>query len=316
MKTNQLPDMIAELRIQAPAQPTHQALLRKVLVAAHGSVKPSFSQRALTTLFFTRGTMSHISPFKVAMAAVMVTALTASSVYSVRHTPHALAEQTLVRSIAVAHTLSVEEISKMRAQFDGTPAESLEEARKAKDLKIISKEEFDAFFSNVGNGGSISIDAAGGGMVNLAGIGVSEGAGLGMTGYATTTAASAGGAPGSGAVFTVSSTASAPEFIPDGALMAAGTMAVHGEQGILTPAALGGTISMMGEGAGASTGMVIGAAPVFIGANGATITTMAPAMVSPSKYLRYTDANGNAVAIGLTDDDKPIMRVTKMAGGR
>jgi hypothetical protein len=275
MKNNDLHNTLKALDITPVQMPLHQHALRSALVN-YKAPQQTFGTKFRTTYkniigvsmshkktFFGAGTLASVAIFAAAMA-----------IYSYGYSPRAEAQQLVSHSIGIVRTFGSDQIDKIQAQLGGDPVQALKEAQAAKDLTILTPDEFKTE-SAKHKGVAMSSLGTDGPQYNSVGI---------------------------------SANGSLPPTPPEGA----GTHYSTG--GAIGGSAESGTVSIKNgvESGTASSGSLQFQSNDSRGpsANQEGPVNFTP--VTPSKYLRYTNSTGHVVVLGLNDKGVPVNKTIFM----
>jgi hypothetical protein len=177
MKETEMHKLIKDLKLDVHYRPYHKAQLKQAVLYTDLS-KHSFTSRFLGSFKILsrvkRGiiimkskkliTSASFALVAVLMASVIVLAQTSNS-------PKVMAQELTDKGISSLRQLDIDKFEKLRSQFAGDPLAALEEAKTAKDLKTISKDEYNRLKKNasvvvttnkteqIPGGGSISSDS-------------------------------------------------------------------------------------------------------------------------------------------------------------
>lgn len=272
MKNTELHKFIEAFDIEEPKTSRHQASLKQALLM----VDPA-QQSAVSRFFgpFTNKRGEYMRSKKIITSAsfAVIAVVMASVLVLTQYTnsPKALAQELTNKGISTLKQLDVTEFEKLRSQFAGDPVAALEEAKTAKDLKTINKDEYNKLKNDaqvvvttnkteqLPGGGSMSSDSvttkdASGNPVTMGSVSVSSG---------PTTA------------------------IPEGAEV--GQVQIQDAQ--LVPGESLPEIS-------GTAGVIPGAETMVGNSNESTAT----------KYVKYTNSEGHIVVIGFDGSDSPVFK--------
>lgn len=217
--------------------------------------------------------MSHKKTFlgtsTFALAAIFALGIAA---FSYSHSPRAEAEQLVNQSIGFVRTVGSDQMSKIQSQLGGDPVQALEEAKAAKDLTILTSDEFKAESAKHKGMAMSSLGKDG---PQYGSVGISSNGGLPPAG-AEMHSTTGGEIKGPG-----------PVSVKSGA-EGTGTS----ESGTYTK-----TLETQTGGSGPSN-------------NESGPVKFTP--VTPSKYLRYTDSTGHVVVLGLDSKGIPVSKTIFM----
>jgi hypothetical protein len=143
MKNNEIKEFVKALDSQAVDTTLFVQGLRRTMLN-HPPKRQSIFGRVQATLLNT-GSLRMKQNKKVlafGSLAIMVAIVLIGSVYTYRFSPKALAEQAVKDSLISLQTAPDDKITDLQKKFGGDPAAALREAQAAKDLRVITKEEY------------------------------------------------------------------------------------------------------------------------------------------------------------------------------
>lgn len=274
MKTDDLHKTVKALEATPVSMPKHQQALKKALLNYQAPKQTLGAKLQSAFHNFIGVTMSHKKTFFGA-GTLAVAAVFALSVltYNYTHSPRAEAEQLVSHGLGVIHTFGSGQMGQIQAQLGDDPAKALEEAQAAKDLTVLTDDQYKAEFSKHKGVATSSLGKDG---PQYSSVGISANGGL-PTGE--------GAANTYGQHFSTNGergTSSAPE---------AGSA-----RGTSVSTAPLQTFQANGSEAPAAGGQPEG--PIK--------------MPKPSKYLRYTNSTGHVVILGLNEKGVPINKTVFM----
>jgi hypothetical protein len=284
MKTNDLHKTLDALDISPVDTPRHQQVLKTALLT-HDIPKQTLAYRLRSAAKNIAGVpMTHKKTF-AGIGTLMLIAILALSIttYNYGHSPRAEAEQLANQGITFVHTIGAGKMGEIQSQLGGDPIQELETAKAAKDLTILTPDEFK---TESAKHRGMSMSSLGKDGPQYGSVGISANGPLpttppdgGEVNYST------GGAIGSGAgeMGTVSR----------GTAMIVNGTAPDGSQPDKVTEFHSSATAMSADGSGSPA-------------------TPPPAMPTPSKYLRYTDSTGHVVVLGLDDKGVPINKTVFM----
>jgi hypothetical protein len=279
MSSNDLHNTLKDLDITPAAMPLHQQALKNALVN-HQVPKQTLTTKFRAALKNITGVpMAHKKTFLGAgtLASVAVLSL---AIYSYGFSPRAQAQQLVSQSIGMVRTIGSDQISKLQSQLGSDPEQALKEAQAAKDLTVLTPDEFK---TESAKHKGMAMSSLGKDGPQYGSVGISANGGLPPTppeGASThySTAGPGGGSTQSGTVSINNSSAS-------GAVTSG---PATGDKGLQFHA---------GSESGPSTNQE---GPV----------SFTP--VTPSQYLRYTDSTGHVVVLGLDGKGLPVNKTIFM----
>ena len=301
MKNKELHDYVEAMNLQLPRAVRSQEVVRRAVLASPR--RRTLSMRLKWA--FTNGSMTMNKNKKVIGASALSVLLLATAsfgVYTYKYSPKALAEQLVNQGILAIKAAPTEKITQLETVLGTNPTEALEEAKKANDLKVITKEEFDEEVKNTGG---------------MFGTSLSSDPNAPQFGMATVTAGAAVGVEGEG---------SGPVTMPMGTPPPEGAVMVSGESGTIVGTSGDGTQTIHIKNSNQVTSSLdpnqtgptykvnMGNVPQGEGVTTATGTMKLPEnfkpfqMETPSKYLRYTNSEGKVVVLSLNADGMPIFK--------
>ncbi len=261
-------DIIAKLKNAKEAEaPSHQAALRSTLLSMHAARRARFEPLQNFLNFIS------MKKYSIPVGVFAVVALAFVINFGALDASKAQAEELAHRAYARAISISPEMRAQFEAQMKADMQETLKEALAAKDLRILTPEEFkkESPFT-ISTTSNVGFQAVGGGVGNaefrnvkvIKGEGGSVQAGEG------------------GATFTVST--GGPIEATSGDIVTVSASAMMPMSGVATA----GTVAF----------------------NAAT--TGPSEMSQPVKYLSYTDPRGNKTVLGLDKDDTPVFKFSQL----
>lgn len=146
MKNKQLHNFIAAFDADIPPTSRHQAELRRAVLRAQPR-QQSYISRHSRTLANIANLYGGLPMKKIglvaggSMAAVALTAAVFTAALST--SPHAHAQDLTEKSNRTVQRLSAAELSELTGRFSGDPQAALKEANEAKDLKTITRADYD-----------------------------------------------------------------------------------------------------------------------------------------------------------------------------
>lgn len=335
MKNSQLHSLIHDLHGPEVSAPHAQARLRRTILNSptRRSLKSRFAQGfRLHNDPFLRSKQRYASFGTLVIALLFVTSFAA---YTYKFSPKAAADQVIDQSLATLSAVPATEFTTIQEQLGGDPAAELKTAKQAKDVKVITKQEFVALGKDAGSILSMSLNSdptapkSGSVTISTMANGATMAKGT-VSGYATASTAPANATTSGGASGAVSSNGDVV-YISSGTIAGApGSAAASGPTAASTPSSepsvglpADGPTTIIGSGEGTITTM-----PAPAGDNasyttsGGTMSAMPVAMsaelnakdlpsfkiVEPSTYLQYTDAKGRTVVLSLDAKGIPIYK--------
>lgn len=339
MKNSQLHTLIHDLHGPAVTAPHAQARLRRTILnsPARRSFKARFAQGfRLRNDPFLRSKQRFVSLGSLAVALLFVMSFTT---YSYRFSPKAAADQVINQSLATLAAVPTAEFSMVQEQLGNNPAEELKTAKQAKDVKVITKQEFVALGKNSSGMLAMSLNsdptAPHFGSVSISttadGATIAKGS---VSGFSTSTMAkpTTGAAGGSGAGVA----ADGPDTL---VYVSGGSVSTTDGNANSNPGSAGTAVSSPPSTAnsGESGTVVVPDGPVFTNmptisgdgpvTTGATTMSGSPVTISaldaknvpsfkviePSTYLQYTDSKGRTVVLSLDAKGLPIYKTVFLA---
>lgn len=237
--------------------------------------------------------------------AVVLLATVGFGIYNYRYSPKALAEQLVNRGLTSISFVSGDKLTSINTSLGGDPKEALEEAKRAKDLRILSKEAYEKEMKDYKGaiiGGSLSSDpnapSFGMATVNASGEGMSGPVTIGASGSMSGQSSSQSGAVNGGITYGTLT-------LPEGQTMPAPPAVVESEPSF--------RVEKDGESSSRNDGgyTVSTSDTVAVGIDPQTekLTNIKmPIMETPSSYLRYTNSEGQVVVLSLNADGVPFMK--------
>lgn len=345
MKNSQLHTFIHDLHGPSVAAPHAEARMRRTILNAptRRSFRARFAQGfRLRNDPFLRSKQRFVSLGSLAVALLFVMSFTT---YSYRFSPKAAADQVINQSLATLAAVPTSEFSMVQEQLGGDPAEELKTAKQAKDVKVITKQEFVALGKNATSVISMSLNsdptAPHSGMVTISSTAIAKDGSVASGGMVTNATMARGatvtGTAGSGVGASSGSVSSDGKVV----YISEGTVTTAGTPANVTTGSAGTTASSPPSAAGGESGtsvapdgpvytnmpVIDGAPTTFSTASGAatmsaTTTAFNAAdvknmptfkVVEPSTYLQYTDSKGRTVVLSLDAKGLPIYKTVFLA---
>lgn len=332
MKNNELHNFLRDLHAEDVQTPLFAQGLRRSILNKNRKqpfvkrVAAGFNPRKDT---FLRTRQRYVSYGSLAMVLVLVLSLT---VYSYRFSPKAEAQQVINDSLVSLQAVPSNELISLENQLGGDPAAELKEAKAAKDVTVITKDEFVALGKNAKSVvasslssdpnapkiTSVSFNGGAGGAVMAKGT-VSTKAGASGEGYGVSTVAvgSAGGSDsatystdGAAGSVTVSSDGST---VSSGTFVTGSTVPTSGPTTTMPVPVDGEPVLISGE-AGTASGGDVMAYSAGVPGDAAQPTSFKIKPLSPFKvtepdtYLKYTNSKGQVVVLSLDAKGLPIYK--------
>lgn len=348
MKNSVLHDFIDNLNIETPAMPLHQQQIRRAILnhAVQESRFAHFRHRFTRRNDGLAKRSTKLVGFGT-VAMVMLLATFGTAVYGYRYSPKAVAEQTIDQSMMALSTQTPDKLAALQAKFGGDPTAALKEAKQAKDVKVITKDEFMAESRSAPGIFATSLGSANGavGINNPSGISFMSTKGENGSGTAAISSGAVAVSGGSGmaaggGTISASFDGSTPTIVTgtDGNMpMPAGAQTVKvnadGTTTVSGMAEAGTSVSSVPSSSGRTEAGVaaIGATtaagpngPVFTqampaGAMATTVNAQAGDLAQPvtitdaaATYLQYTDSKGHVVVLSLDKNGLPIFKTIFM----
>lgn len=275
MKNTELHKFIKAFDIETPETPLHQASLKNALLRVAPTQQSAISQ-FFGSFINTKGEFVKKNKVVASVGFATLTMVMASVLIFTQytHNPKARAEELTDKGILTLRQLDVAEFERIRGQFAGDPVEALQEAKTAKDLKTIDKDEY----------GQLKKDSRVVVTTNK------------------TEQLPGGGSMSSGSVITKNSAGEPTEM---------GSVSVT--SGAIDPSAVPVSGTEVGQAQIVEAQLVSdeslptitnadGTTPVALTAVGSSNETAA------TKYVKYTNSEGNAVVIGFDNTDTPVFK--------
>ncbi|MBX4201566.1 hypothetical protein KW803_01560 [Candidatus Saccharibacteria bacterium] len=335
MKNNQVHKFIDNINVPSPEMPKFQQTLRRAVL--------NQPQPSPHTALFSLHSKKSIGFTSLALLAVFVLSI---GIYSFRYSPKAVAEQLVDQSLDTLLAAAPPEFAQLQERFGGDPAKALQEAKQAKDLRVITKAEYRDESQNAPGVFSTSLSSEPN-APSTNSISVSDANGKAMYGRATASAGTANSAGGE-AGFTAVGSANATTSMPAGGAVGSGTLSTSGGPSSIPPSGPNVLSPTAPDGSGTAVysnhPMLVNpnassnssgptetrAVPISgnVGIKDDNVTTLsakatggkpptaadlkALKIEEPSKYLRYTNKDGRVVILSLNDKGMPIFKTVFM----
>jgi|GEM_PF-3169490 len=276
MKNNDLHKTLTALDIRPVKMLAGQQALKNAL-SNYSAPKQTLASRFRSACTNLTGVfMSHKKTFMGASTLTVAMVLALSIVtFNYTHSPRAEAEQLVTMGLDAVQTFSSGQMGQIQAQLGDDPAKALEEAQAAKDLTVLTDEQYKAEFANHPGVATSSLGKDG---AQYSSVGISVNGGGLPVGDPTNTTNQRFSTTGEG--------------VDKGST----SISTRTEIGVSTGNEPLRTFQTNND--SEPSGPDHSAAPVQI--------------PLPSKYLRYTNSTGHVVVLGLNDKGVPIMKTVFM----
>jgi len=303
MKPKTSKDVFLALHTDPILTPLHQTELRAAILSQ------GFPERSLAKSIVAapRRTIEYATEHKartfgissVLLSILLVVALTT---YSLDFSPHAYAEQTIDQGIGSIQSFSPETLASVKAHIGGDPLKALETAEAAKDVHVITEAQYQAELAahtsgmvavlGYGSPGTTSAESVSISNIPASGTESSGNASFSSSGQTTVTAGP------DGATLVTTSTSDGPVPTPPAGSSGYVAYTSGGGHGMDTS----GPVLVT-----AGSGTIANGAAVTALPSSATPPNLAPTMIAtPSKFLQYTNSEGQTVILALDAHGVPI----------
>ena len=143
MKTNSLHNTLNALDITVVHTPQYQQALKRALMN-HEVPKQTLARRLRAAAKNIIGVPMTYKKLFASFGSLTLILVLALALTTVQHSPRALAEQLVNQGIGHIKTFDNGQMGKIQAQLGDDPVKALEEAKTAKDLQVITKDEYNA----------------------------------------------------------------------------------------------------------------------------------------------------------------------------
>ena len=143
MKNKELHKFIEDFNIEGPHTPKHHAELKRAVLMAQPTQQSTIARLKDTLLINKGNTMKRKKLLaSTGFALFAVFAVSAIVLTQVTHAPRAMAASLANKGIASLKQFDASDLEQLRSQFSGDPEAALVEAKNAKDLTTITKDQY------------------------------------------------------------------------------------------------------------------------------------------------------------------------------